>query len=68
LFIFKKNYELYYKFDYSNVEKVYNEEENLIISYKKDNGEENPPSIINCSEVHISKRMEKLFNKYIGVY
>ena len=68
LFIFTKNYELYYKIDYSNVEKVYYEEENLIITYKKDNGEENPPSIINCSEVHISKRMEKLFNKYIGVY
>ena len=68
LFIFTKNYELYYKIDYINIEKVYNEEENLIIAYKKDNGEENPPSIINCSEVHISKRMEKLFNKYIGVY
>ena len=68
LFIFTKNYELYYKIDYSNVEKVYNEEENLIIAYKKDNEEENPPSIINCSEVHLSKRMEKLFKKYISVY
>ena len=68
LFIFTKNYELYYKIDYSNVEKVYNEEENLIVAYKKDNGEENPPSVINCSDVHISKRMIKLFNKYIGLY
>lgn len=68
LYTFKKNYELYYNIEYSNVEKVNNEEENLIISYKKDNGEENPPSVINCSDTHIAKRMIKLFNKYIGVF
>ena len=52
LFIFTKNYELYYKIEYKSIQDIYNEEENLIINYRNDNDEENPPSIINCDEVH----------------
>ena len=65
LFIFTKNYELYYKIDYNTINKIYNEQENLIIKYKKENDEENPPSIINCEEIHIAKRMIKILNNYI---
>ena len=65
LFIFTKKHELYYKIDYKNIESVLNEEENLIIKYKKENDEENPPSVINCDEVHFAKRMVKFLYKYI---
>ena len=65
LFICTKNYELYYKFDYNRIDKVYNEEENLIIKYKKENEEENPPSIINCDEVYFAKRLIKILNNYV---
>ena len=65
LFIFTKRYELYYKIDFNTVDKIYNEQENLIIKYKKENDEENPPSIINCEEIHISKRLLKILNNYI---
>ena len=66
VFIFTKNYELYYKIEYKTIDKIYNEAENLIIKYKNDNDEDNPPSIINCDEVHIAKRIIKLLNKYVG--
>ena len=65
LFICTKNYELYYKIDFKSIDKVYNEEENLIIKYKKENEEENPPSIINCDEVYFAKRLIKLLDNYV---
>ena len=65
LFILTKKYELHYKIDYKNIENVLNKEENLIIKYRKENGEENPPSIINCDEIHFAKRMVKLLCEYI---
>ena len=64
LFIFTKKYELYYKIDYNNIENVLNEEENLIIKYKNENGEENPPSVINCDKAHFAKRIMEFLYKY----
>ena len=67
LFIFKKNYELYYKIDYKTIDKVYNRDENIIIKYQKENDEENPSSIINCDEIPIAKKMVKYLNNYITI-
>ena len=64
LFIFTKNYELYYKIEYKSIQDIYNEEENLIINYRNDNDEENPPSIINCDEVHNAKNIIKFLDVY----
>ena len=64
LFIFTKNYELYYNIEYKSIQDMYNEEENLIINYRNNNDEENPPSIINCDETHIAKQIIKFLNIY----
>jgi hypothetical protein len=64
LFIFTKNYELYYNIEYKTIQDMYNEEENLIINYRNDNDEENPPSIINCDKVHIAKNIIKFLEVY----
>ena len=65
LFVCTKDYELYYKIDYKNIDRIDNEEENLIIKYKKENEEENPPTAINCDKDYFAKKLVKLLNNYV---
>ena len=65
LFVCTKDYELYYKIDYKNIDRIDNEEENLIIKYKKENEEENPPTVINCDKDYFAKKLVKLLNNYV---
>ena len=67
LFIFTHNFELHYKIEYITVESVYNEDENLIIKYKQENGEDNPPSAINCEEEDLAQKLSEYFQNYLNI-
>ena len=65
LFIFTHSFELYYKIEYYTVDSIYNEDENLIIKFKEENGEDNPPSVINCEEEELAEKIKEYFEKYL---
>ena len=66
LFIFTHNFELHYKIEYNTVDSVYNEDENFIIKYKQENGEDNPPSAINCEEEDLAQKLSEYFQNYLN--
>ena len=68
LFIFTHNFELYYKIEYNTVENIDNEDENLIIKYKQDNGEDNPPSSINCGDEELAEKLKEYFKNYLNKF
>ena len=41
--------------------------ENLIIKYKQENGEDNPPSAINCEEEDLAQKLSEYFQNYLNI-
>ena len=66
LFIFTHNFELHFKIEYNSVNLIYNNNGNLIIKYKKESGEINPPSIIDCESEEIAERIVEYFKNYLN--
>jgi hypothetical protein len=66
LLILTHKFELYYKIDYNTINNVYSEKENLIIIFKQENGEDNPPSIIYCGNEEMAEKLVNYFqNEYL---
>ena len=66
LFIFTHNFELHYKIEYNTVNNVYNEDENLLIRYKQENGEDNPPSQINVEDEELAEKIKVILENYLS--
>ena len=66
LFIFTHNFELHYKIEYNTVNNVYNEDENLLIRYKQENGEDNPPSQINAEDEELAEKIKVILENYLS--
>ena len=66
LFIFTHKFELHYKLEYYSINNIYNNNENLIIKYKKENGEVIPSSIIDCENEELAKKLVEYLKNYLN--
>ena len=66
LLTFTHNFELHYKIEYNTVNKVYNDREILIIKYLQKNGENYPPSAINCETEEMAENLVEYFQNYLN--
>ena len=66
LFIFTHKFELHYKLEYNGINNIYNNNENLIIKYKKENGEVNPSSIIDCENEKLAEKIVDYLKNYLN--
>ena len=66
LFIFTHKFELHYKLEYNTINNIYNNNENLIIKYKKENGEVNPSSIIDCENKELAEKIGEYLKNYLN--
>ena len=66
LFIFTHKFELHYKLEYNSINNIYNNNENLIIKYKKENGEVIPSSIIDCENEKVAEKILDYLKNYLN--
>ena len=66
LLTFTHNFELHYKIEYNSVNKVYNDHEILIIKYLQKDGENYPPSAINCETEDMAENIAEYFQNYLN--
>ena len=66
LFIFTHKFELHYKLEYNSINNIYNNNENLIIKYKKENGEVIPSSIIDCENEKVAEKIVDYLKNYLN--
>ena len=66
LLTFTHNFELHYKVEYNTVNKIYNDREILIVKYIQKDGENYPPSAINCETEEMAENIVEYFQNYLN--